>query len=387
MGYERYMQNTDPQGDYDAHDDFQGRGNRPNRGQQNVGDYAGGRDYGQQGGQGGGYGGYGQSSYGQSSYGQGGNRQQGYGQQNYGQQRGNYDRDDYSGQSRQPYRGSYASDGQRFTETDQNDRDYGQEDRGQGRGQYGQRSLGQGDQGQNRFNRGDYGQGRYGQGNQGRGQQGQRPPEGYDQDDRGFMSRAGDEVRSWFGDDEAQRRREYDQRYDEQQGGQQGGGNRQSHQHDSDYHSWRTEQIRSLDRDYDEYRSENRTKFHNEFSSWRGERQSQRTLLQKVTEHMEVVGSDGKHVGTVDKVRGDRIMLTKSDSDAGGRHHSIPSRWLTSVDEAVTISKSADEAQAQWKDEERNQAMFGDEDDKTKSDESGKTEDHILNRSFSGTYK
>jgi hypothetical protein len=27
-------------------------------------------------------------------------------------------------------------------------------------------------------------------------------------DDRGFFDRAGDEVRSWFGDDEAQRRRE-----------------------------------------------------------------------------------------------------------------------------------------------------------------------------------
>ena len=31
-------------------------------------------------------------------------------------------------------------------------------------------------------------------------------------DDRGFFDRAGDEVRSWFGDDEAQRRREMDER-------------------------------------------------------------------------------------------------------------------------------------------------------------------------------
>src|SRR4051812_5404704 len=37
------------------------------------------------------------------------------------------------------------------------------------------------------------------------------------EDDRGFIERAGDEVRSWFGDDEAQRRREMDQRRWEQE--------------------------------------------------------------------------------------------------------------------------------------------------------------------------
>src|SRR3546814_3623646 len=37
-----------------------------------------------------------------------------------------------------------------------------------------------------------------------------------DYDDRGFFDRAGDEVRSWFGDDEAERRRRRDARYDEQ---------------------------------------------------------------------------------------------------------------------------------------------------------------------------
>src|SRR5688572_21575264 len=34
----------------------------------------------------------------------------------------------------------------------------------------------------------------------------------YDRDDRGFLDRAGDEVRSWFGDEEAERRRELDER-------------------------------------------------------------------------------------------------------------------------------------------------------------------------------
>ena len=34
----------------------------------------------------------------------------------------------------------------------------------------------------------------------------------YDRDDRGFIDRASDEVRSWFGDDEAERRRDLDER-------------------------------------------------------------------------------------------------------------------------------------------------------------------------------
>src|SRR3954447_12851197 len=32
-----------------------------------------------------------------------------------------------------------------------------------------------------------------------------------------------------------------------------------------------------------------------------------------IQEHMEIKGSDGQHVGTVDNVEGDRIKLTKSD--------------------------------------------------------------------------
>ena len=125
-----------------------------------------------------------------------------------------------------------------------------------------------------------------------------------------------DEVRSWFGDDDAERRRDMDARYDEQ---------RYNNDRDRDYHSWRQGQMSQLDRDYDEYRRENRSKFENEFTTWRTSRQGQRELLNKVDEHMDVVGSDGAHVGTVDKVRGDRILLTKNDADAGGRHHSIPS--------------------------------------------------------------
>ena len=66
----------------------------------------------------------------------------------------------------------------------------------------------------------------------------------------------------------------------------------------------------------------------------------------QIKEHMEVKGSDGQHVGTVDRVEGNRIKLTKSDPSSGGQHHYLD---LGMVDEikgdAVCLSKTADEAQ------------------------------------------
>lgn len=168
--------------------------------------------------------------------------------------------------------------------------------------------------------------------------------------DRGFFERAGDEVRSWFGDDEAEHRRERDARNDERQ-----------YRDDPHYGQWRRERIAEIDRDYNEYRRENADRFHREFTGWRTERQGQRDGLGRVSEHMEVLGSDGEHLGTVDKVRGDRIILTKNDPNAGGHHHSIPSRWIQSVDDKVTLRKTTEEARKAWKDEDRS-ALFGDDD-------------------------
>ena len=203
-------------------------------------------------------------------------------------------------------------------------------------------------------------------------------------DDRGFFERAGDEVRSWFGDEEAERRRERDQRYDEHQGSRERFADRGKG--DDHYHQWRRQRIAELDRDYDEYRRENAQRFHNEFSNWRSERQGQRDSLARVAEHMEVLGADGTHVGTVDKVRGDRIILTKSDAAAGGHHHSIPSRWVQSVDDKVTLRKTADEAKAHWKDEEQSGALSGDDRDENRDDTQNWRTGGNLNRSFSGTY-
>lgn len=177
-------------------------------------------------------------------------------------------------------------------------------------------------------------------------------PRGYDYEERGFFARAGDEMASWFGDEEAERRRWLDQRYDAQNADR-------GYTGDHEYHGWRQRQIDSLDRDYHEYRREKQQDFEQQFGGWRSERDTQRQALARVEEHMEVLGSDGAHVGTVDKVRGDRIILTKSDPDAGGHHHSVPVRWIQAVGDSVTLTKTADEAQRLWRDEDRSGAMFG----------------------------
>jgi hypothetical protein len=67
-----------------------------------------------------------------------------------------------------------------------------------------------------------------------------------------------------------------------------------------------------------------------------------------IREHMEVVGSDGQHVGTVDHLEGEnRLKLTKSDS-ADGKHHFVPLDWVESVDSKVHLNKSSRDAMTGW---------------------------------------
>lgn len=67
-----------------------------------------------------------------------------------------------------------------------------------------------------------------------------------------------------------------------------------------------------------------------------------------IKEHMDVVSSDGKRIGTVDHMEGsDRIKLTKADSP-DGHHHLIPLAWVRSVDARVHLSKSADDTMKNW---------------------------------------
>jgi hypothetical protein len=67
-----------------------------------------------------------------------------------------------------------------------------------------------------------------------------------------------------------------------------------------------------------------------------------------IREHMEVIGADGVHVGTVDKVDGGRIKLTKKDSGEGsheGHHHYISTGLIAEVEgDKVRLSANADVA-------------------------------------------
>jgi hypothetical protein len=69
---------------------------------------------------------------------------------------------------------------------------------------------------------------------------------------------------------------------------------------------------------------------------------------QDIKEHMEVIGSDGQHVGTVDHMEGaDKIKLSKSDSK-DGKHHIIPVAWVDHVDAHVHLTKSSQDVVKQW---------------------------------------
>ncbi len=68
--------------------------------------------------------------------------------------------------------------------------------------------------------------------------------------------------------------------------------------------------------------------------------------LSQVKEHMEIVGSDGVHVGTVDKVEGNRIKLTKRDSGArGDQHRYVAATSIAAVEgNRVRLSTKGDAA-------------------------------------------
>ena len=84
------------------------------------------------------------------------------------------------------------------------------------------------------------------------------------------------------------------------------------------------------------------------------------TDISQIKEHMEVIGADGAHVGTVDHLKGDRIKLTKKDSGEGsheGHHHYISTalvaeiegnqvRLSANADVAVTFEEESDGSQA-----------------------------------------
>ncbi|MBB3997676.1 hypothetical protein GGR04_001512 [Aureimonas pseudogalii] len=84
----------------------------------------------------------------------------------------------------------------------------------------------------------------------------------------------------------------------------------------------------------------------------RGVAQARDTSIMATTdsirEHMDIIGADGVHVGTVDRVEGHRIKLTKKDSGEGsheGHHHYISIGLVAEVEgDKVRLSANGDVA-------------------------------------------
>lgn len=70
--------------------------------------------------------------------------------------------------------------------------------------------------------------------------------------------------------------------------------------------------------------------------------------IDAVKEGMEVIGADGVHVGTVDRIEEKRIKLTKKDSGEGshaGHHHYLSEGLIAGVEgDTVRLSANADVA-------------------------------------------
>ena len=72
------------------------------------------------------------------------------------------------------------------------------------------------------------------------------------------------------------------------------------------------------------------------------------TDISRIKEHMEIIGADGAHVGTVDRVESKRIKLTKADSGQGhhkGHHHFVDGSLVADIEgNKVRLSANADVA-------------------------------------------
>ena len=67
--------------------------------------------------------------------------------------------------------------------------------------------------------------------------------------------------------------------------------------------------------------------------------------FEDIREHMEVIGADGAHLGTVDRVEGNRIKLIRADSGQGHEqhHHFIPKGLVAEVEgDRVRLTARAD---------------------------------------------
>ena len=73
-----------------------------------------------------------------------------------------------------------------------------------------------------------------------------------------------------------------------------------------------------------------------------------------IRDHMEVIGADGVHIGTVDHIDGDRIKLTRRDRGAAheDHHHYIPKGLVAEIEgDKVRLSANGDVVAALFEEE------------------------------------
>jgi hypothetical protein len=73
--------------------------------------------------------------------------------------------------------------------------------------------------------------------------------------------------------------------------------------------------------------------------------EKEREAIMDIREHMKIIGNDGAPVGTVDRVEGDRIKMTKKDNLPGHQdhHHFIDRELVDTVEgDVIKLSIEAD---------------------------------------------
>jgi hypothetical protein len=83
--------------------------------------------------------------------------------------------------------------------------------------------------------------------------------------------------------------------------------------------------------------------------------------LSRIQPHMEIVGADGVHLGTVDSVEGNRIKLTKQDSGSHKHHHHYVSGGLVAAVEGDRVRLSANAVNAAFLEEEADGSALGEQ--------------------------
>ena len=82
--------------------------------------------------------------------------------------------------------------------------------------------------------------------------------------------------------------------------------------------------------------------------------------IDQIRQGMEVIGADGVHLGTVDRVEGHRIRLTRADSGIGshqGHHHFLSVGLVAGVEgDKVRLSATGENAELFEEEQDEGQA-------------------------------